>query len=502
MSINHSGNVQPSIDNEEHEHSIAPATKRVLSYGWDGAAKQILRTDDTGQLMISGTISGGVTTVYQGGSWDIRSLNSTATLYAVVNTGAVGNTNALATLLAGPNQIGSVTISNYADIGKATVNINNELTALATVNVSNIINSLATANISNVINSIVTIAPRTDYIGLASVSGNVVNLAGTAQMGSVTISNMQPLVAGTATIGIVTANVNLLAGSNNIGDVDVASIAAGNNNIGDVDIASLPALAVGTATIGIVRLTPLIAGTAQIGSVTVSNPILAGTAQIGSVTVSSIGPGTATIGIVRIGSAIPAGTAFIGLATTVNGTSTAWMGLATVAVGAGVAQMGSVTVSNPIIAGTAQIGSVTVSSIGPGTAQMGSVTVSSLGVGTATIGIARVAEFAKTFQNYPVALNATNLSGSTIFIAAASVKFHITNLMLSCASVVGISILSGATYLVGNASIRMQFAAQSGIVNTGSVGGPVLHALADASNFLIATDTAAPIAGSVSWYEE
>lgn len=42
----------------------------------------------------------------------------------------------------------------------------------------------------------------------------------------------------------------LPAGTNNIGDVDVASIAAGNNNIGDVDVASLPATPAGSNLIG------------------------------------------------------------------------------------------------------------------------------------------------------------------------------------------------------------------------------------------------------------
>lgn len=40
------------------------------------------------------------------------------------------------------------------------------------------------------------------------------------------------------------------AGNNNIGDVDIASIAAGDNNIGNVDVVSLPALPAGTNTIG------------------------------------------------------------------------------------------------------------------------------------------------------------------------------------------------------------------------------------------------------------
>lgn len=42
----------------------------------------------------------------------------------------------------------------------------------------------------------------------------------------------------------------LPAGTNNIGDVDVLSIAAGDNNIGNVDVVTLPALVAGTANIG------------------------------------------------------------------------------------------------------------------------------------------------------------------------------------------------------------------------------------------------------------
>ncbi len=42
----------------------------------------------------------------------------------------------------------------------------------------------------------------------------------------------------------------LPAGTNNIGDVDVLSIAAGDNNIGNVDVVTLPALPAGTNNIG------------------------------------------------------------------------------------------------------------------------------------------------------------------------------------------------------------------------------------------------------------
>jgi hypothetical protein len=61
-----------------------------------------------------------------------------------------------------------------------------------------------------------------------------------------------------STVTAVTAITNALpAGTNNIGDVDVLTIAAGDNNIGNVDIVSLPALAAGTNLIGSVAAAPV-----------------------------------------------------------------------------------------------------------------------------------------------------------------------------------------------------------------------------------------------------
>lgn len=66
----------------------------------------------------------------------------------------------------------------------------------------------------------------------------------------------------------------LPAGTNNIGDVDVLSIAAGNNNIGDVDVASIAA------------------GDNNIGNVDLASAIPAGTNNIGDVDVLTL-PGVA-----------------------------------------------------------------------------------------------------------------------------------------------------------------------------------------------------------------
>lgn len=76
-------------------------------------------------------------------------------------------------------------------------------------------------------------------------------------IGAVEIAAAQTLATVT-TVSAVTAITNALpAGNNNIGDVDIASIAAGNNNIGDVDVASIAA---GTNTIGAVNVKPTTAG--------------------------------------------------------------------------------------------------------------------------------------------------------------------------------------------------------------------------------------------------
>lgn len=59
----------------------------------------------------------------------------------------------------------------------------------------------------------------------------------------------------------VTLGTAIPAGTNNIGDVDILTIAAGDNNIGNVDVVTLPALAAGTNNIGDVDVLTLPATT-------------------------------------------------------------------------------------------------------------------------------------------------------------------------------------------------------------------------------------------------
>lgn len=63
------------------------------------------------------------------------------------------------------------------------------------------------------------------------------------------VSVQDAIPAGTNNIGDVDV-LSIAAGNNNIGDVDVASIAAGDNNIGNVDVVTLPSIPAGTNAIG------------------------------------------------------------------------------------------------------------------------------------------------------------------------------------------------------------------------------------------------------------
>lgn len=120
--------------------------------------------------------------------------------------------------------------------------------------------------------------------GAAAESGG--NLAAAAA----SLALLDNIVAGNeAQVDVLTLPA-LPAGSNNIGDVDVASIAAGDNNIGNVDIVTMPnvtlnALPAGSNNIGDVDILSIAAGDNNIGNVDVvtlpATP--AGTNLIGSV---------------------------------------------------------------------------------------------------------------------------------------------------------------------------------------------------------------------------
>lgn len=104
----------------------------------------------------------------------------------------------------------------------------------------------------------------------------VVGLVLAASGGGVLVGSANPMPisdnAGSLTVdGSVSLAAAIPAGTNNIGDVDVLSIAAGDNNIGNVDIVTMPnvTLAAGTNTNEVV-------GDAAHDAVAAGNPVLLG----------------------------------------------------------------------------------------------------------------------------------------------------------------------------------------------------------------------------------
>lgn len=253
------------------------------------------------------------------------SIVSTATLYAVVNTAAGGGAgqvtvtpNGLVTLGASPEFIGLVSVSGSVGVtglislasgtevrnrpvSNTTLNASDAYIGLATVVNANqpalVASSayigLASVNVGNVVNSIVTLAPRTDYIGLVSVSG-IVGVSGLISLASGTEIRIRPisnvtLNASDAYIGlatIVNANQPALVASSayiglasvNVGNVvnSIVTIAPRTDYIGLVSI---------SGTVGISGLISLASGT-EVRARPISNVTLnASDAYIGLATI-------------------------------------------------------------------------------------------------------------------------------------------------------------------------------------------------------------------------
>lgn len=409
--LNNVGSFWDRLRSAASSATIAPNWRGVSAvgvYGLDSNSNlQLLRVDGAQQLAISPVT---ITNSNQPALVDSSAfigltttvIGSAPTIFAVVNTAAAGTTNSLVTLLAGSNQIGSVTISNQPTIGVganyiglASVNIGGTLPALTA---GSAFIGLATINIGSS-NATLFAVVNTGAVG--TTNSLVTLLSGPNQIGSVTISNQPTLGTGSNFIGLATtvigsaptlfAVVNtsaagttnslatLLAGPNQIGSVTISNqptLGSGSNYIGLASVnigGTLPALSAGTNFIGLSTtvigsaptlyavvntsapgttnsIVTLLAGPNQIGSVTVSNPVqlATGTNYIGLATVtvgntvnSLLQAGTSYVGLasVNIGGTLPAlttGTAFIGLATVVQGNQpalvagTAFIGLATV----------------------------------------------------------------------------------------------------------------------------------------------------------------------------
>ena len=128
-----------------------------------------------------------------------------ATIYAVVNTSLTGTTNSLATLLAGPNQIGSVTVSNPISIAIGTNYIGlvtvTEAIPYSSPSVSTgMVSAASGALVQFATNSIKWLDVRSSYA-----NSTIVYIGGS----NATINNGFPLAPGD-TIGMAISNTNQL----------------------------------------------------------------------------------------------------------------------------------------------------------------------------------------------------------------------------------------------------------------------------------------------------
>jgi hypothetical protein len=427
-------------------------------------------------------------------------------------------------LVASNVNIGSVSVLG----GVINTNINAGVTNIgfATVNVSNatlyaVVNTAA----SGIGNSIVTINPRTDYFGLVSVSGNVAVsslpalVASSAFVGLVTVANTvtvgaHALSAGIAGIGFAT--VSLGAGTSNIGDVDVASIAAGVNYVGLASVnigGTLPALSVGTATIGIVQVAnqpALVAGSAYVGLMSIS-----GNVAVSALPATPVGTNFIGLATVVNGLAWPDPKTFIGLATTVNGTSTANIGSVSVLGGsiglnASVNKIGFATINvagmSALVASNVNIGSVSILGggigINAGVNNIGFATVTLSGAGNPSVFAVNVGTN-KTLLNLPIGFSTASVV--TVAVPATSASVKITNMLLNSDATVRFTIKSGVTYLTGNASIGITLNPGGGFIMTGSPDSPSWIGLPSGALVIEKFDltgTSAKIAGNVVYFSE
>ena len=380
-------------------------------------------------------------------------------------------------------------------------------------------------------NSIVTINPRVDYLGLVSVSGNVNVGTPTVFLGTptlnavVNIPSSVGLNAGTANIGFATVNVS----NPTLYAVVNTSAQSGQATVNINGSATIFAV-VNTAAAGISNsMTTINAGPNQIGSVTVSNPI----SIAGNITIN---PSINNIGFATVYNA--AGSSFIGL-TSIQGnvnlnTGVNYIGLVSVNVGgiaAGANFIGLVSIQGNVNlnTGTLNIGSVSILGgkiiLDTNTLNIGSVSVLGGGIGlnagvngigfatvkvdsgTQFIGLVtawdRNAGTTKTLVSLPVAMSTNSVA--TVAVPTNAQTMYITNLLLNSDATVRVNILSGVTYLSGNATIGITLNPGGGWVETGAPDSPTY--IGNPSGAIVIqkldlTGTIAKVSGKVVYFQE
>lgn len=383
-------------------------------------------------------------------------------------------------------------------VGQATVNINGSATIFAVVNTSaagDSVNNIgfATVAISNptlyavvntgavgVTNSIVTIANTplsTQIVGNVTLSGPLP--AGVNGIGFATVHLGTPTifaVVNTGAAGVQNSMVTVNAGPNQIGSVTVSNTVPVTGTFWQ---ATQP-VSGNVGILGNITISPSVnsigfATVHQGGTWTVTQASSARTIT-GNLTLSD---SKAFIGLVSVsGFANP-------LAVTQSGT---WdeVGINdsgnSITIDGNVGVLGNVTLSDS----KTFVGLVTAVLSSTARSITGNLTVINAGT-------------SKTLIPMPFGFALTSVAT----VAVPTNTFKITNILMSSNATVGVSIKSGATYLVGNASIRVELAPRGGWVENGSPDSPVYIGLAGAAAIVVEkNDVTSAVSGKVIYFDE
>lgn len=129
--------------------------------------------------------------------------------------------------------------------------------------------------------------------------------------------------------------------------------------------------------------------------------------------------------------------------------------------------------------------------LGTGSNYIGLVSTASI---TGSVGVKRD----KTIEILPFAHQASGLAT----LAVPTGSWFITSLVVNSNATAQFNLLSGATYLTGNASLGVKLAPMGGFVETGAVNSPIYRGLAANQAIVIKSNTTAALVGSIKYYTE
>lgn len=239
------------IDDTVYTDGTGTPSKAIGVAGTDGTNPQIIKTDAAGELQVdvltSALPSGAATSAKQ--DTQITAEQAIQTAVEIIDNAISGSemqVDVVAALPAGTNNIGDVDVLSIVP-GTGATNLGK---AIDTATGATDTGVLALATRDDALSALTPIEGdnvqlRTDANGALWTHDDALDAALSGS--ELQVDVVAALPAGTNNIGDVDI-LSIAAGDNNIGNVDIASIAAGDNNIGNVDLAS--AIPAGTNAIG------------------------------------------------------------------------------------------------------------------------------------------------------------------------------------------------------------------------------------------------------------